>query len=115
MSVRVKIEFDKNKLTSKISTNSERATLVLANEVLKDSNFYIKQESGELKRSGLKFSRPTEGKIIWSTPYARRQYWTGRAKKVKNPNASKMWFHVAKSRKKTKWRNMVAKIVKKGV
>lgn len=47
----------------------------LSEEILADCNEYCKEDQGTLISSSLTHSIPAEGKLIWQTPYARRQYW----------------------------------------
>jgi len=71
----VRLEFDVNKLAKKLKESQKTAVAMLTNEVLKDSNFFIPFDSGELMRSAIRSSDFENGKVIWDTPYARRLYY----------------------------------------
>ena len=79
------------------------ATPDLTHKVLEDCNKYCKEDTGALIQSSLEHSDFENGRIVWDTPYAHRQYWLITAKKDVNPNASWRWADVAKSKNLTKW------------
>ena len=99
----VKITFDKSNLSMRIKGANQKSQTVISNELLKDSNYYAKKDSGELIESSIRASNPEEGLLIWDTPYAKRQYYTGKASKDSNPNATKMWGHKAIRKNKKKY------------
>lgn len=59
--------------------NIERAKefglYMMSEQALKDSNVYCPRDQGTLISSSLIHSRPHEGILIWSTPYARCLYY----------------------------------------
>ena len=62
--------------------------------------------------SSLVHSRPQEGKLIWQTPYARRQYWEIRtAYRTVNPNATWRWCEYAKQRFLQKWNRQAQRLM----
>ena len=67
--------------------------------------------TGTLIASSLVHSRTQEGKLIWQTPYARRQYWAIRtAFKNVNPNATWRWCEHAKQKNLAKWNRQAQKL-----
>lgn len=108
MIVKVDVKFnDIYKLlerTSKIQRN-------LSQQVLADSNFFIPKDTGELEQSSLIHSDLEAGKLIWNTPYAARLYWNPQYNFSTdvNPNASGLWFEVAKQNNMDSWTKFVAK------
>jgi len=106
----VKIKFDKKNLVLKIKNASKESTKAIADELLKDANYYCKKDSGELIKSSIISSKLEEGLLIWNTPYAKRQYYTGKASKDDNPNATTMWAHKAIRKNKRKYEKMAQKI-----
>ncbi|UYG93188.1 minor capsid protein [Cytobacillus firmus] len=85
---------------------SLRATqLQLDNDVLKDSNYFIPKDTGELERSSIRSSLIGKGRLYWSTKYARKLYYNPDIifRKEVNPNAQALWFEAAKSRRKEGW------------
>lgn len=102
--ITVKTNFNGNTLTAKIEGAWNKSLALLTEEILNDANRYVKVDKHTLEQSALKHSKPQEGKIIWQTPYARRQYWAiPTAYKDVNPNASWKWFHVAKANHLQTW------------
>ena len=71
----VKIMIDPNKVSSRVMTAWNAGLPQLSEEILADCNEYCKEESGTLIQSSLEHSKPEEGKLIWKTKYAKRQYW----------------------------------------
>ena len=108
----VRILIDPNKVTMTVQTAWKSGLPHLSEEILADCNELCKEYTGALIQSSLIHSRPKEGKLIWRTPYARRQYWGIRtAHKDKNPNATWKWAHEAKAR----WRDRWAKLAERAL
>lgn len=100
----VKIYIDKHKVETRVEYAFHKGMGILANEILNDCNQYVKEDTGTLLMSSYIHSKLDEGKLIWQTPYARRQYWAIRtAYKDVNPNASWKWCEVAKSKHLRQW------------
>lgn len=83
----------------------EKAQVVLDEQVLKDSNFFIPKDTGQSEDSGVISSNIGKGEIIWDTPYIRKIYYGVDINfhRDMNPNAQALWFEVAKSRFVTDW------------
>lgn len=82
--------------------------MMLDQEVLKDSNYYVRKRTGELERSSIRASQIGKGILIWDTKYARKVYFDDRnISRDVNPNARALWFEVAKSARKTNWNSAV--------
>ncbi|MGH0448495.1 minor capsid protein [Bacillus mycoides] len=112
--IRVNTQVDTGMIESKVLEATKKAQFALDQQVLKDSNFYIPKDTGELERSSIRFSRPGEGHIEWSTPYARRLYWNPQYNfsKQPNPNSSGLWFEEAKARHVRDWARIVENTIK---
>lgn len=102
------VTFDKNRVSARIHARSGLAQMALAQQVLKDSNFYAPHLEGDLIKSGVTSSTGKE--VTWNTPYARRQYYfedetSGRVNytKEKNPYARGKWFEFAKYMHMDRW------------
>jgi Minor capsid protein len=95
----IKVNFDANAIASKIDNAIDKAQHALDQQVLKDSNYFIPFDTGELMRSSLRASQIGQGRIVWDTPYARRLYYNPQYnfRKDKNPNARGLWFEEAKA------------------
>ena len=129
----VKLEFDVKSLQDKVKRLGKTGTAMLTNEVIKDSNYFIPYDEGELMRSAIRESIPEEGKAIWDTPYARRLYYNpqynfnvaGEFKPGEdgnpgrwspgNPNAGGLWFENAKAANKDKWIALIDKAIREGL
>lgn len=64
------------------------AQSVLSNDVIRFSTPYVPILTGVLRDSVYINSDIENGKIVWSTPYARRRYYEGRMKGIKGS----YWF-----------------------
>ena len=102
MSVRIDINGDK--IVAKIEAHYENNMEMLASQVLKDCNFYCKEDTGMLIMSSYIHSDLKHGKLVWRTPYAARQYYEIRtAYHDVNGRASWRWCEVAKQNYKEEW------------
>ncbi len=100
----VRINLHRNAVEARVSGAFQNALPQLSEEILNDCNQYCKFAEGGLKDSAMIHSRPQEGKLIWQTPYARRQYWEIRAaNKTPNPNATWRWCEYAKQKRLAQW------------
>ena len=100
----VRINIPKNAVAAKVEAAFKNGLPQLSDEILNDCNQYCKMDTGNLIASSYIHSKLDEGKLIWQTPYARRQYWEIRtAYKDENPNASWKWCEVAKKKHLEQW------------
>lgn len=98
----MKIEIDINKIANKVENRVDKAQFLLNQQVIKDSNYYCPEDTGNLQDSAIIGSN--DGEVIWDSEYARRQYYEDNNKsKDRNPNASMKWFEVAKAKLKDTW------------
>lgn len=101
----MKINIRKNEVAAKVEAAWEKGLPILTEAIRDDCNQYCKEDTGALIASALTHSVLSEGKIIWQTPYARRQYWVIRtAYQDVNPNASWKWCEVAKRKHLEQWK-----------
>ena len=78
-----------------------RVIPVVAEQILTDSNTYVRMQDGTLANSA-----HTEAKgrrIVWSTRYAKKVYYTGIPRTNRNPLASLRWFEKAKRNHLGEW------------
>lgn len=115
--IRVNIQLDTQAIESKVLKATEKAQFALDQQVLKDSNYYIPKDTGELERSGVRFSKPGEGHIEWNNPYARRLYWNPQYSfsTDTNPNAQGLWLEAAKAAKLDNWVQIVEQKMKENL
>lgn len=101
----VRINLNMHAVEARISGAFQNGLPRLCEEILNDCNQFCKEDTGTLIASSLIHSRPQAGKLIWQTPYARRQYWEIRtAYRSPNPKAHWRWCEYAKQRHLKQWR-----------
>ncbi|PEP88566.1 minor capsid protein [Bacillus pseudomycoides] len=115
--IRLNIRIDTPAIEGKVMEAVGKAQFALDQQVLKDSNYFIPKDTGELERSSIRFSRPGEGHIEWNTPYARRNFYgvNFNFSHDSNPNASSLWFEHAKARNVTDWARIVENEIKRNL
>lgn len=100
----VTIKFNKERTALKITNSFNTKMGMLSSEILNDCNQYAKEDTGMLIASSFIHSDLDNGRLVWQTPYARRQYWEIRtAYQTVNPNATWRWCEVAKSKHMRQW------------
>ena len=100
----VKIEIDGNKIKYKIDRTVKNGMGMLAATILQDCNRYCKEDTGMLIASSYIHSDLNNGRLIWQTPYAARQYYEIRtAYHDVNSQASWKWCEVARKNHKDRW------------
>ncbi len=99
----VRINISRHQVRAKVEKAWAEGVYDLSREILDDCNRYCKEDSGTLIASSYMQTDEGKGKLIWRTPYARRQYWLITAHKDKNPQASWKWCEVAKKHHLRKW------------
>lgn len=67
-------------------------------EVAKQSNKYVKKDTGATEASVWSDSNFDIGQLIWGTDYAAHAYYTGTPSKEHNSEAQMRWAEVAKAR-----------------
>ena len=103
MSVQIKI--DENHIKTVIDSKWKNGLAMLSAIILTDCNNYCKFDTGMLVASSLIHSDLKNGKLIWRTPYAARQYYEIQtAHKLEgHPNATWRWCEVAKNNHAERW------------
>lgn len=100
----VRLDMDTGAVLTRLKKALNPAQFALDAQVLKDSNFYCPEDTGDLQRAGITGSKIGSGELIWNTDYARTQYYTESPKSIdKNPNARGKWFEAAKATCKKTW------------
>ena len=93
---------------TKLQKKSETALPELCDIIGSDCNVYVRMQSGVLADS-MRIDAPN---IAWSTPYAKRVYYTGTPRKNRNPNASLQWCERAKSSYLSDWEAAAQRLLK---
>ena len=87
----------------------EKGLFAVREQIKDDCNFYVKVDQHILERSAYTEMDGDTLHIIWNTPYARRQYYTGRPSTDVNPNASILWAEKAAGQYRNDWAEMIQK------
>jgi hypothetical protein len=111
----IKIKFDAKMIRAKLNNGINKGVAPLMTQVLKDSNYYCRQDTGMLIASSLIASSPKTGVLVWNTPYAKKVYYTGKPSHDVNSNASLMWFEKAKAEHNDEWMEIAQKLMNKEV
>lgn len=85
---------------------------VLAEQIISDSNQYVRKQDGTLADSAHQESGGR--RIVWSTAYAKKVYYTGIPRRNVNPNASLRWFEVAKRNYAGDWAQQATEMMNGG-
>lgn len=108
----VRININPDTVVSTVMQNFNGRIDILSSEILKDCNKYCKRDTGMLIASSLIHSDLKNGKLIWQTPYAARQYHEIQtAYKDSNPMASWRWCEVAKQAHFGKWERIAQRLM----
>ena len=103
----VRITVSKEHVEAKVKGAWGKLLWGLSEEILADCNEYCKEDSGTLIASSLTKSRPQDGKLIWETVYARRQYWA--IETSLTPGRTWKWCETAKGKHKDRWQKLAQK------
>lgn len=100
----------------RVNANLGLAQFMLDQQVIKDSNYFVPEDTGTLKGSALISSDVGKGRVVWNTPYARKLYYNPQYNfsKDKNPNARGLWFEESKKIHKQQWLKMAQDILRSG-
>ncbi|EJQ77750.1 minor capsid protein [Bacillus toyonensis] len=109
--IKANIQVDLSGVQSKLESATEAVQEAFAEQVLKDSNFFIPMDTKNLRDSSLIASDFKAGLLVWNAPYARRLYYNPQYNfsKDENPYSSGLWFEMAKSRFISEWVALVEK------
>ena len=98
-----RVVFDVGANSARLEGAVAQATHITAQQALKDCNYFCKQDQSTLVDSSITHSRLEDGKLIWHTPYARKQYYLRATRLEVNANARFMWAHYAATKHKDDW------------
>lgn len=100
----VTVDVDWGKLEGELLDGVKRGQAALDMQVLKDCDPYIPADSMNLRNSGVRATKPGDGKVIWDAVYAWIQYnaLPSKAHDV-HPQAVLRWFEAAKAVQKEAW------------
>ena len=73
----VKISIDRSRVAARIKAGKMAMVSAVAEQALSDCNYFAKRDQGTLIESSQTASDLENGLLVWNTPYARKQYYTG--------------------------------------
>ena len=109
----IQIRIDPNQVEARVKGAWEKGLYALSTEILADCNEYCKEDKGTLIMSSMAHSQPQKGRLIWSTPYAKRQYWSIRTSLT--PGRTWKWCETAKRKQKARWQELAERILKENL
>ena len=112
MSITVDVQFNAAALKANIEAAAEKGIAIVANEALKDANYYARKDSGEMIRSSIVATQHKTAELVWNAPYSARVYYTGHPSKDANPNASLLWAHKGYAENKDKYLRILETVAK---
>jgi hypothetical protein len=100
----VKITVNEGSIQARIDNTWQNGLEMLSSQILRDCNKYCKEDTGMLIMSSYIHSDLKNGRLVWQTPYAARQYYEiPTAYKDVNSDASWRWCELAKSLHEADW------------
>lgn len=103
----IDIKLNVNTIKTELASKKQKAQRLLDHMVLNDSDKYAPQVTGTLRKKGFD-SVLGSGYVIWNVPYAKKVYHeSGQPSLLKNPNARRKWFEVAKAERLKEWERRV--------
>ena len=109
----VRINIDPNQCAAKVEGAWQKGLFALSSQVLADCNQYVKRDKGTLESSSYAHSQLGEGRLIWQTPYAKRQYWEIQTSLT--PGRTWKWCETAKRKCKDTWRRIAEKALRENL
>lgn len=106
----VQIRIDQKKCGAKIVGAWQANLPILSEEILADCNEYCKWDQGALVASSLLHSIPEQGKLVWETPYAKRQYWEIQTSLT--AGRTWKWCETAKHKWLSRWQKLAQRSMK---
>ena len=111
----VKISIDRSRVAARINAGTAAMIRTVSEQALSDCNYFAKRDQGTLIESSQTASDLENGLLVWNTPYARKQYYTGAPSLEQNPNASILWCEEAHDHFGQDWQQIAQKSFVKGV
>ena len=106
----IRIQIDPNKVGLKVQGAWKESLLPLSSQILGDCNQYVKADQHTMEASSYAASDLRAGKLVWDTPYAKRQYWA--IKTSLTPGRTWKWCETAKRKHKADWQKLAEKLLR---
>ena len=98
------MQINRAQVQARITGAWNRGLYDLSSEILADCNEYCKVDQNTLIMSSIAHSELGAGKLVWQTPYAKRQYWDIRTSLT--PGRTWKWCEAAKMRHLARWEQL---------
>ena len=115
MAAKVTVTIDRSRVAARIKAGKMAMVSAVAEQALPDCNYFAKRDQGTLIESSQTASDVENGQLVWDTPYARRQYYTGTPSLDQNPDASILWCEEAHDHFGKDWNKIAQKAFAKGM
>ena len=115
MAAKVTVTLDRARAKARIKAGIDKMIPAVAEQALADCNYFAKRDQGTLIESSETASDIQNGELVWNTPYAKKQYYTGTPSKDVNPNASLMWCEKAHDTYGADWEKIAQKQFEEGM
>jgi hypothetical protein len=109
----IQIRISEGQVEARIMKAWEKGLYELSGEILADCNEYCKEDTGALIMSSNLQSQPQKGRLVWATPYAKRQYWSIMTSLT--PGRTWKWCETAKRKQKARWQELAERILKENL
>ena len=109
----ITIKFDQNQCEAKVKGAWDKGLFALSSQILGDCNQYVKVDKHTMESSSYSASNLSEGKLVWNTPYAKRQYWAIRTSLT--PGRTWKWCETAKRKFKADWQKLAEKLLRENL
>ena len=115
MAAKVTVTLDRARVKARIKAGIDKMIPAVAEQALADCNYFAKRDQGTLIESSETSSDIQNGELVWNTPYAKKQYYSGTPSKDVNPNASLMWCEKAHDTYGADWEKIAQKQFEEGM
>ena len=115
MAAKVTVTIDRSRVAARIKAGKMAMVSAVAEQALSDCNYFAKRDQGTLIESSQTASDIENGLLVWNTPYAKKQYYTGAPSLEQNPNASILWCEEAHDHFGREWDKTAQKSFAKGM
>ena len=103
----VRIDIRPDRIEARVRGAWNMGLRALSTQVLQDCNQYVKVDQHALESSSYAASQLSEGRLVWDTAYAKRQYWE--IKTSLTPGRTWKWCERAKLKHKKDWNKLAEK------
>lgn len=109
----IRIKIDPSACEAKVKGAWEKGLFALTSQIMGDCNQYVKVDTHTMEKSSLIASDLANGKIIWDTVYAKRQYWA--IETSLTPGRTWKWCETAKANHREDWQRIAEKLLKENL